>query len=270
MGTSRIREAPASRAIERAGGGVVTVADPTTEERLKAREELLAKGQAFATENRRHPTIYLRCDLAAELRRFWRLPALQRWPRSPAPELRVRYSSVKHGPKWVSGLAEEGRRRIVLTIGCGAELSSVLETLLHEAVHLSLPGDSHSHRFILRLVRAAAEAWSIDIPKPLETTEVSYHRKLAYAVDARVVAELQAVFDCGCFLPPAVDPPPPAAKEPASERSDRLRRERAEHALAMLTKNERKLKRFQTIVKGWRAKVRYYEKVAAKRGTPTS
>jgi hypothetical protein len=221
----------------------------------------------FVTEHRRHPTTYVGCDLVAELRRFWRLPALQQPARSPLPALLVHHSEVKHGPWAVSGRAQYGRHRIVMTIGSETNLAAVLEVLLHEAVHLSLPGEKHSHRFILRLVRATAEAWSIDIPRPLETTERGRHGTLAYAVDERIRRELEKTFRDGCLLPPVVVPPPKASR---AERMDRLRRERYEHSLAMLKRTERRLKIAQRRAKCWRAKVRYYEKVAAKRESAQS
>jgi hypothetical protein len=244
--------------------------EPTaTETSLDVNAHLAELRRQAALEQRRHPTIYSNCDLIAELRRFWRLPAMQQKPRSPLPALRVRYSSVHFGARYVSGHASCRRHRIVLTVGYGASLSRVLESLLHEAVHISLPGECHSVRFILRLVRAVAEAWSIDIPRPLDTTERGRHSRLAYAVDERIEVELERVFAAGCFLPPHAEPPPPAPVPSRAERADRLRRQRHEHALEMLKRTERRLKIAQRRARCWREKVRYYEKIAAKRGGAT-
>jgi hypothetical protein len=240
---------------------------PTVEEWKAARAERLALGRAFAAERRAHPFIYNHCDLKAELRRYWHLDALQQKAGSLVPSLDVHYSATKSGADHVSGRAQSFKHHIVLTVARDATLAAVLESLLHEAVHLSLFREHHSDRFILRLVRAAAEAWNIKIARPLETTERGWHRKLAYAVDERIRALLDFRLTQGINVPPHAESPPPKAKPSPEERRLALQTERAEHATRMLTKNQRRLKLTQTRVKHWRARVRYYEKVAAKRGT---
>ncbi len=239
---------------------------PTVEEWKAARAERLALGKAFATEHRAHPFIYAHCDLRAELRRYWRLDALQQKAGSLVPSLDVHYSATKSGTWHVSGRAQSFKHHIVLTVARDATLAAVLESLLHEAVHLSLFREHHSDRFVLRLVRAAAEVWSVEIVRPLETTERGQYRKLAYAVDERIRVALAESMAHGLNLPPHAEPPASKTKPSPEERRLALQVERAEHAAWMLTKNQRRLKLAQTRVKHWRARVRYYEKVAAKRG----
>lgn len=229
-----------------------------------------ARIKAWAAQQRRHPFEFQGVSLKAELRRYWSAEALR--PRQVpgvivgrgVPSLRVRYGT-RCGASGRSFSGWPGR--IVITIGHDASVASVMELLLHEAVHCSLPREFHSERFILRLVRAASELWNITIAKPLETTERGYRTKLAYAVDDRIVAALAADHARGVNLPYQAPPPAPHPAPSPDERRAALVARRHQHAAAMLAKNEKAFKLAQSRVQKWRKRVSYYEKVAAKRGS---
>jgi hypothetical protein len=128
------------------------------------------------------------------------------------------------------------------------------------------PHIAHNETFVLRLARAAREAWAIEVPPALDIKADGYLR--AYHLDEAIRKALEEKFAADPSAKPALAPAPtpPTVVDPAEKREALIGR-RAEHARQMLLKNERKAKAAAKLVQKWRAKVRYYDgKIAAKRG----
>ena len=120
------------------------------------------------------------------------------------------------------------------------------------------PGRSHGESFVLRLVRAAREAWGIVVLHPLQLRRI-------YDVDVAIWKALDEKFVSN----PELRPMPALLPTPLSrdEKRRKLVEARALQAIRMLEKNELKLKRAQKLVTKWRLKVRYYDRAAAKKGS---
>lgn len=115
---------------------------------------------------RRHPSYYLVAgvDLRRELRRLRGLAAFAQGPLADsAPELKVRRATSR--PNRL-GFAVPGEWRLSVTAYPAIRPGDVLETLLHELVHLHVgrrPGGHawHGRLFKRTLERAMAEAYGI-------------------------------------------------------------------------------------------------------------
>jgi hypothetical protein len=233
--------------------GVVTQ-PRTTKPEEKAKQKLLA-------ERRKTPLQYCGIDLKAELKKFLRLPVFK-GTRLPALKVRHSPNSGFSGRAWCYS------HRIVMTLGYNATLPEVLELLLHELVHVSLPADvHHGERFILRLCRAAREAWGVDIGNSYNIERGS-KRTRAYAVDVEIRKALATKWTDVSGTVAVVEALPPPSPVDKVVRMEVLVQKRAEHAARMLVAHEARLKREQKIVSKWRTKVRYYDKVAASKRTP--
>lgn len=97
-------------------------------------------------------------DLRRELRRLWRLRC---WAAlDHPPEFVLRRSRTKKDTTgratWLEGLSD---RRIVITLGAGADRASALYTLLHEICHHAHPSMDHGPDFYACLSEAMTIAW---------------------------------------------------------------------------------------------------------------
>jgi hypothetical protein len=138
---------------------------------------------------KRHPSYYVvgGIDLQAEAARLCRLPALG-GPDGPLaarpPTLAVRRASRR--PRSRLGFAVPSEWRISVTAYPGAREGDLLETLLHELVHLAVgrsPGKHawHGREFRLRLRAAMNQAYGVAIP----ARSSSRHGAYADAIQAR-------------------------------------------------------------------------------------
>lgn len=225
-----------------------------------------------AAEGRKTPYHFQGVDLRAELKRFCRLPVFAggfpgaRWKPGKLPPLRVRWGADPR-KKHVSGHAKTYASCIVMTVNPKSTLADVLETLLHELVHVSLPGHFwHNETFLLRLARAAREAWTIEVSALDVEAKGTYLRPPR--LDTAIRQALEKKFAANPESMPASAPEPkPVPPVDLVEKRKKMVEKRALHAGQMLEKNETKLKRIQKLVTKWRTAVRYYERAAAKRGT---
>jgi hypothetical protein len=163
-------------------------------------------------------------------------------------------------PSFVSGRAFGRERRLRIVVPHYAHAAEILEVLLHELVHLAMPAaSSHGERFRRTLARAASQAWGVEVdPNPPATSD----NIRAYALDEHITAALKPLIESGAVVVPT---PAPVAKPSRVEATEALVEKRAAHAVKMLTKAERDVKRAKTREQKWRTKVRYYERVAARR-----
>lgn len=165
-----------------------------------------------------------------------------------------------------SGHAKVRRRMIRVAYGPSATKAEVLEVLVHEMVHLACPRrEGHGERFRLTLRRAARELWGVEVPL-LKSSERGHEKNAGYAMDRLVVAELEKKIAEGAVDLFAPDPKEEAAKPSRAEVSKKLVEKRAARAVKMLVRAERNAKAAQRALTRWRTKVRYYERVAARRG----
>lgn len=158
-----------------------------------------------------------------------------------------------------------GRRKIRIYGGPKADPACVLEVVLHELVHVALPRMHHGERFRRVFARAAREAWGVDVPIDPDAGTSRGRREsvLAYRQGDLVVKALRPLVAAGTVH---TFPPAPAQPKPTrAERDARLVEKRAAHAVVMLRRAERRLKLAKTVQQRWSAKVRYYERQAAKR-----
>lgn len=166
--------------------------------------------------------------------------------------------------RW-SGHAKTYSRAIRVAFGPHVTAAEVLEVLVHEMCHLACPPkEHHGERFRLTLRRAARELWGVEVP-PLSGSERGDRTNAAYAMDDLIMKKLnerlaRGELDLSPFMPDA-----PAPKDPKAARAS-LVEKRATHAVRMLVRAERREEAAKRVAAKWRAKVRYYEKVAAKRG----
>jgi len=237
---------------------------------------LARERRAWAAQHRKTPFLFEGIDMRQQLREFARLPAFE------GADSQLRIAGVWNRLRviWSSTATTSGRattssvnpavNRIRVTVGPRSSRAGLLETLLHELVHVSLPHEQHhSEEFILRLARAAREAWGLRVPHPLETPRGT-RSCVAYAVDDIIRDELRAKLESGEIriqirIPIRI---PIAPVEEPPDRNEQRRRQverRAQRARKMLEHYERTSRRVAKLVGKWRRTVRYYEREAAKR-----
>jgi hypothetical protein len=226
-----------------------------------------------AAERRKTPHVHLGIDLRTEMRLYCRTLGIT------IPECKFRHSDrtsgcsgrawsyywQTHKGKLVKSRAGSGR--ILLTIGRDVTAARVLLVLLHELTHIACPDKHHGEAFCAKLVKTARELWGVKLDGWCFVTPGIFTKR-AYAIDHMITTELQALLNAGAVTPSAAQVTEPAEPVSLDSRRQELVRKREEHARKMLSKNERQLKAAQARVQKWRGKVRYYEKSAAKRGTP--
>jgi hypothetical protein len=140
-------------------------------------------------EPRRHPTYYLVAgvDLRREMNRLRALAVFAGGPLAQAPpQLKVRRSRAR--PNRL-GFAVPGEWRLSVTAYPGIRPGDVLETLLHELVHLHLgrqPGAHawHGKLFKRTLSRAMAEAYGITGLRPRNVLHGTYAEALERRLSA--------------------------------------------------------------------------------------
>lgn len=168
--------------------------------------------------------------------------------------------------RW-SGHAATYRRAIRVAYGPHATKAEVLEILVHEMCHLACPPQTgHGERFRLTLRRAARELWGIEV-ELLRSSQRGEKHNAAYAMDRIIMIELEKLIRA-CAVDTFDHVPAPAVKPSRAEISTKLIERRAAHAVKMLTRAEKRAKAMQRVLTKWRTKVRYYERVAAKRSSP--
>ncbi len=137
-------------------------------------------------EPRRHPSYFVVAgvDLGREMTRLRALPVFAGGPMvAAAPRLKVRRASSK--PNRL-GFAVPGEWRLSVTAYPGIRTGDVLETLLHELVHLHVgrqPGGHawHGRAFKRTLARAMTEAYGISGVR----TRGALHGAYAEAIERR-------------------------------------------------------------------------------------
>jgi hypothetical protein len=126
--------------------------------------------------------------LDEEMERLRRLPVFTEGPLATAiPRLTVRRASQR--PNRL-GFAVPGESRLSVTAYPGIHRGDVLETLLHELVHLHVGRAAEAHgwhgrTFKRTLARAMKEAYGIEIPIPRATL----HGPYAEAIEAMLHRE---------------------------------------------------------------------------------
>lgn len=142
--------------------------------------------RAAAPPSRPRPRAYYEVagvDLDAELGRLRALPVFAAGPLAERrPELKVRRASRK--PNRL-GFAVPSQHRLSVTAYPGVRPGDVLETLLHELVHLHVGRAAEAHAwhgptFKRVLARAMREAYGVTIPIPRATL----HGPYAEAIEA--------------------------------------------------------------------------------------
>jgi hypothetical protein len=140
----------------------------------------------------RPPAYYAVAGIALD-REMNRLRALAVFADGPLaasrPELKVRRAS-KHPNRL--GFAVPAEYRLQVTAYPGIRRGDVLETLLHELVHLHVgraaePHAWHGRTFKLTLARAMREAYRIEIPIPRATLHGPYAEAIERALAAPAV-----------------------------------------------------------------------------------
>ena len=139
---------------------------------------------------RRHPSYYVVAgvDLRAEMSRLRELPPFAGGPLAERePQLKVRRASRK--PNRL-GFAVPSQFRLSITSYPGIRVGDVLETLLHELVHLHVgrAAEAHAwHGLTFKRVLAAAmrEAYGISGKRPRSTLHGAY----ADAIEAKQMAD---------------------------------------------------------------------------------
>jgi predicted SprT family Zn-dependent metalloprotease len=123
-------------------------------------------------------------DLRQEMERLRQVPAFAAGPLAARePELKVR--RARRRPNRL-GFAVPAQFRLSVTAYPGIRAGDVLETLLHELVHLHVgraaePHAWHGRTFKSTLARAMAEAYGVAAASPRGTTHGAY----AEAIEAR-------------------------------------------------------------------------------------
>lgn len=139
--------------------------------------------------------------------------------------------------------------------------ANVLEVVIHELCHVALPArHHHDERFRRVFQRAVREAWGIEAP----LTAPARAGCKAYGVGDLVREKLEQLIADGAVT---VHAPKPVQKTPRSKLAEALREKRAAHAETMLRRAEKRLKIAKTVQRRWAQKVRYYERVAARKAT---
>jgi hypothetical protein len=152
--------------------------------RRRAAPAKAAVGGRAATKPRRRPPAYyavVGIRLDQEMDRLRGLPVFAGGPLELRPELKVRRASTR--PNRV-GFAVPTEHRLQVTAYPGARPGDVLETLLHELVHLHVGRAREAHAwhgrtFKATLARAMEEAYGVsDVP-----TRSTLHGAYAEAIE---------------------------------------------------------------------------------------
>lgn len=193
------------------------------------------------------------------------LPVFADCPRSiKKTEVRLVYSRHRSG-------RAHGNRFVRIRISPFCGMDWVLETIVHELVHAALPdGTGHNERFRRTLARAVRELWGIDLdPNPKD----EHGRRPIYLQDADIEEVLRGALAIGWVSYPKKAPPEPidpAAREAARRaRLAELVERRYQRALKMFARAQKRALAAEKIRSKWLTKVRYYERVAAKKGGPS-
>lgn len=160
------------------------------------------------------------------------------------------------------GTAWPVRRRLRIAAGPDATPERVLEILVHEMVHLAVPRDTHhGERFRLTFRKACRELWGIDVSldAPARGGVIAYGMG---DIVTEILREKIARGEVDTFPATA-----PKEKPSRAESTKKTVEKRAAHAARMHARAERRLKLAKTLAKKWKAKVDYYERVAASRGS---
>ncbi len=144
---------------------------------------------------RRHPSYYLVAgvDLRRELERLRALPVFAGGPlTAKAPELKVRRSRT-HPVRL--GFAVPSQWRLSVTAYPQARAGDVLETLLHELVHLHVGRGTgahawHGREFKSTLAIAMAQAYGISGVRPRNTRHGVWAAAIQRQLDAGAQLEL--------------------------------------------------------------------------------
>lgn len=155
-------------------------------------------------------------------------------------------------------------RRMRVVVGPDARPAKVLEVLVHEMVHLVLPSrEGHGERYRLTFRRACRELWGLDVPLDVEPVNGA----IAYGMGEWVCQELDVLIGLHAveLFPP--DAPVTTERPSRAALTDALVERRAAHAARMLGRAEKRAKAAQRTLTKWRAKVRYYERAAARKGS---
>jgi hypothetical protein len=142
---------------------------------------------------RRHPSYFLVAGVALdqELDRLRALPVFAGGPLAErAPELKVRRASRR--PNRL-GFAVPTQFRLSVTAYPGARPGDVLETLLHELVHLHVGRAPEAHAwhgptFKATLGRAMAEGYGVNGVRPPHTRHGVYAEAIEWARSAQMCA----------------------------------------------------------------------------------
>lgn len=219
-------------------------------------EQRRERQRAAAKRRRDNPRALAGVDIDRAVAAFRKLPALRPLLASALGKRSKIVVQVQHRAAGGCG-GRAWKRRVLVFGGPNATAARVLEVALHELCHVALPGHHHDERFRRVFARACREAWGIEVP--VDPPAVQGVR--AYG-QGQIAVELLAPLVESASV--ATYPPEPARPRPKRD----VVAERAEHAAAMLKKAETRLKLARTIRATWAAKVRYYDRAAAKRGSP--
>ncbi len=140
---------------------------------------------------RRHPSYYVAAgiDLRAEAQRLCLLPALGgplgELARRP-PGLTVRRAARR--PRSRLGFAVPSERRLSVTAYPDAKAGDLLETLLHELVHLAvgrMPGSRpwHGREFRETLRAAMEQGYGVRVARPAASRHGAYARAIQAVVE---------------------------------------------------------------------------------------
>jgi hypothetical protein len=219
--------------------------------------------------------IFRGVDLNVLRDRFWKLESMRADDLRSPPQVWWRAFDSSS----VGGTASTLSLKITMRIGQDASLEDAVEVLLHEMVHCACHfKEHHGELFCRRLIACAREAFGLDLDTAnLLTAAPGEYGKRAYAIDA-VIKDAMTHMGIGAALradPEArFEPPPPEDPEVIAAARAKQRLERAAartagreaRARAKLAEWERRLAAARKKASEWRAKVRYYERRAAKRG----
>lgn len=153
---------------------------------MRRRRRSAAPRRPRSAPPRRHPSYYLAAgiDLRRELERLRAQPVFAGGPLAESsPELKVRRASER--PRRL-GFAVPGEWRLSVTTYADIRPGDVLETLLHELVHLHVGRQPGAHRwhgplFKRTLERAMTEAYGVVGVRPRN----SFHGAYADAIERR-------------------------------------------------------------------------------------
>lgn len=125
-------------------------------------------------------------DIDRAVTEFRKLPVFREYP-IPTP-LRVDVSVYAHRPTRFRGTAFYKSGRIRIMAGRETSPARILEVVLHELVHMAVPGHGHDELFRKVFARAVREAWVLEIPIDLRSAHRGHLR--AYAMGDYLVGKL--------------------------------------------------------------------------------